>query len=301
MNDIRQTKYWAKYLSQIGWDYQWVKGRLVLIRKVPFLNFSVIKVQHPKNPIPFAEIDQIAKSNKALCVIVEPEARGFDQTWAKTNGYNPSSMFLTHTATIQINLNQSEKKLWSSFSENARRNIKKAQNNNLRLKKIPIADDKKQRAFQTFYSLLKNLTSMKSFWAPDYNELQKKMTSFGKNSTLFFAYHQNKAVASVWVSSFGKQATYMHTGITKEGYRLLANYLLVWEGLKSLKKKGLKLFDFEGIYDPRFPKEKRSWINLTEFKKRFHGNLIEYPQPYIKCYNIFFKFIYLCSKILSKS
>jgi lipid II:glycine glycyltransferase (peptidoglycan interpeptide bridge formation enzyme) len=43
---------------------------------------------------------------------------------------------------------------------------------------------------------------------------------------------------------------------------------------------GCKIFDFEGIYDSRFPI--KSWLGFTHFKKQFGGNEIAYPGCYIK-------------------
>ena len=33
--------------------------------------------------------------------------------------------------------------------------------------------------------------------------------------------------------------------------------------------RGLKIFDFEGIYDQRFPKLNKGWIGFSNFKKGF--------------------------------
>ena len=44
---------------------------------------------------------------------------------------------------------------------------------------------------------------------------------------------------------------------------------------KERKKEGKKVFDFEGIYDERFPLI--SWKGFTRFKKGFGGIEVEYP------------------------
>ncbi len=45
------------------------------------------------------------------------------------------------------------------------------------------------------------------------------------------------------------------------------------------KKSGCKVFDFDGIYDERFPI--KTWLGFTKFKKGFGGKEIEYPGCYI--------------------
>lgn len=295
--DIRQSKEWGEYLSSINWTVEKIGNNQAFVRPIPLLGKSIIKIQHPQNPLSFLEIDQIAKKHKALFAIVEPESLGFDEELLRKNGFIKSNTTLTHTLTIYIDLQKSEDYILASFSENARRNIKKAQNNNLEIKKVFLKDVKNDKDFKNFYDLFFNLRKIKKFYAPGYGEFSKKMQAFKNSSVILFAYHRGKPIAAVWLGLLKDTAVYMNTGITKTGYDLLANYLLVWEVIKLAKNLKLKIFDFEGLFDPRFPKERKSWKNFSEFKRRFHGTLVEYPFPYIKIYSKLYKLIYLCSKI----
>lgn len=295
--DIRQSPQWGNYLSSIGWVVEKIGESQAFVRPIPLLGRSIIKIQHPQNPLSFLEIDQIAKKHKALFVIIEPESPGFDEKQLIQAGFIKSNTTLTHTLTIYIDLQKSEEKILASFSENARRNIKKALNNNLEIKKVFLKDVKNDKDFKNFYDLFFNLRKIKKFYAPGYNEFHKKMQAFKNSSVLLFAYYQNQPIAVVWLGLLKNTAVYMNTGITTKGYKFLANYLLVWEVIKLAKSLGLQTFDLEGLYDPRFPKERKSWVKFSEFKRRFHGKLVEYPCPWIKIYSKFYKLIYLCSKI----
>lgn len=299
MTDIRQTPQWGRFLSQIGWKSAKIGRIQIMIRPIRFLNCSIIKIQRPLNPVPFLEIDRLAKKSRALFVLIEPEIDNYKEEDFKKYGFSPSVLSLTHTATIQINLWQSAENLWKSLSENARRNIKKAQKNNLKIQKIFLKKEGDDKEFKKFYQLVDNLTKIKKFYNPGFDEFYKKMISFKNNSIIFFAYQPNKPtpIGGVWVSFLKDKMSYLHTGITKEGYDLMATYLLVWEALKVARDLKLRVFDFEGIFDPRFPKERKKWKNFSEFKKRFHGAVVQYPPPWIKCYNPLFKFIYLCNRI----
>lgn len=293
--DARQTPQWGKYLSSIGWDVEVVGKTQVFIKRIPVIGGSVIKIQHPKNPLPFKKIDGVAKRYHSLAVIIEPDTLGYKEGEFLKNTYRKSKLKFVHTATIKIDLTQSEKELLRSFSENARRNIRKAQTNDLIVKKIFLNKEADDSQFQTFYSLLKNLTRLKRFYIPSYEEYFKKMTAFKKSSILLFAYQKGSSepIATIWLAYFDKTIAYFQTGITEKGYQTFANYLLVWEGLKLAKKLKLKVFDFEAIFDPRYPKNHKAWKNFTEFKKRFHGTIVEYPPVWIKFYNPLFKATYL--------
>ncbi len=308
--DPRQSQGWGKYMQSINWQVLSIKGRQIFIRKVPFLGFSVIKIQRPKNPLPFTEIDLIAKKHRALFVNLEPHFDQHNEIVLKKHGFNLSNMILSHTSTILIDLTQSEKQIWGSLSENARRNIKKVQSAECRVQSVYMKDQKDDTEFKKFFELLKNLSQYRKFYIPKYPEFLNKMLAFKTTSVLLFAYPSTNhmpatrkpdnltPIAAIWLAGYDDIIFYVQTGITNQGYKSLANYLLVWEGLKLAKKLGYKTWDFEGIFDPRFPKEREKWQGFSEFKQRFHGQIIHYPPSYIKIYNPFFQVIYWLSKIL---
>ena len=291
--DARQTPQWGEYLKGIGWKVEIVGKTQLFILRIPLFNVSFIKVQHPTGPLPFKKIDQVAKKNKAAWVLIEPHELGYNEKDFTANGYIKSKVMYTHTSTIKIDLTKNEKELFKSFSENARRNIKKAQKENLEVKAIFMKDKKNWHYFEEFYSLLKSLTKIKKFYVPSHSEYVKKMTAFKDTSILMFAYENGTPICVVWLAYFDNVIAYFQTGITQRGYDTLANYLLVWEGLKLAKRLKLKVFDFESIFDERYPKNLPEKKKYTGFKKRFHGEIILYPPSWIKTYTFFGKLLYL--------
>jgi len=300
--DARQTREWGTYLQRIGWDIEEVSGTYIFIHTIPLLKRSVIKVQHPLPEYPLNELEQIAQKYKALFVLIEPHSFAYDEASLTSHGYRRSYMRYAHTATIKIDLRKSDNELFSSFSENAKRNIRKAQKNKIIIKEVWFKDDKNDYYFNKFYSLLMQLSKKKKFYSPSFSEYHKKMAAFKDSSVMLFAYEKNdkEPIAVVWYASYGKITTYMQTGITQRGYDLLANYILVWEGLLLAKRRGQQIFDFESIYDARYPGENKKWKGYSDFKKRFHGTIIEYPDTWIKFYSRAFKWFYLCTSFFPK-
>jgi lipid II:glycine glycyltransferase (peptidoglycan interpeptide bridge formation enzyme) len=45
--------------------------------------------------------------------------------------------------------------------------------------------------------------------------------------------------------------------------------------MQEAKKRKCKLWDFEGIYDERFPN--KDWLGFSHFKKSFGGSEILFP------------------------
>ncbi|OGH19388.1 MAG: hypothetical protein A3F31_03285 [Candidatus Levybacteria bacterium RIFCSPHIGHO2_12_FULL_38_12] len=300
--DGRQFLQWGEFLKKLGWDVEVIDGRQIYIRRVPLLNHSVIKIQHAVGPMPFAKIDKIAKKYNCVYIVIEPHAYKFNKQDYLKNGYQESFFRFAHTATRRINIASFETEIFKSFSENARRNIKKAKEMGVIVKPVFFKDEKDDSEFRMFYKLLKNLSKMKKFYVPSYDEFHKKWVSFKDNSFLLFGLDpkDKKPVAVVWYGFYKPVISYFQTGINNRGYDLLANYLLVWEGILLGKKLGMKVFDFESVYDPRYPNVNKRWKNYTEFKTRFHGEYLEYPPAYIKFYSPIFKLMYTFSTLFAK-
>ncbi len=294
--DIRQSPNWANYMKSIGWEVEKIGISFAFIKKIPLLNHSIIKIQHPHQNLNLNLLDLLAKKHKSLAIIVEPHNAFFKESDFLKNGYQKSSWLYAHTLASKINLQKTNKQLFTNFSENARRNIKKAQKNNIKIQiiKTPTIKD-----LEIFLALFKNLAKNKNFFIPSDSEMQKKFINFKQNSYFAFASIDNQIIAALWLGHYKKVLTYMHTGIKDSGYSSFANYLLVWQSLLFGKKQGFEVFDFEALYDDRF-KQRKAWQNFTDFKKRFHGQLIYYPPPQIKFYNILFKYLYLWGNLFSK-
>lgn len=295
--DARQTNEWGKYLKHLNWRAVKIEKTHIFLRQLPLIDRAMIKIQHPVGPVNLNKIDQFAKKEKALFTIIEPHNKGFIESDYIKHGYIVSKIQFAHSATIKIDLTQSEEKIYSAFSTNAKRNIRKAEGR-LSIKTIALNDEKNITAIQQFYSMYATTGKEKKFYVPSYEEVSAKMQAFKKTSYTLFAYEKDsqekeqKPVAALWIGYFDNVLVYFHPGNTKRGYELLANYLLVWEALKLGKKLGLKVFDFETMYDYRYPKKNKAWKGYTEFKKKFGGEEVYYPQSWIKFYNPIFRLLY---------
>ncbi len=74
----------------------------------------------------------------------------------------------------------------------------------------------------------------------------------------------------------------MYAALTKEGRKIGAAYLTLWEAIKFCQKRGLKYLDLEGIYDERYPGSTKNWKGFTAFKLQWGGKIVEYPGSYSK-------------------
>ncbi|PIV00985.1 hypothetical protein COS54_01830 [Candidatus Shapirobacteria bacterium CG03_land_8_20_14_0_80_39_12] len=267
--DLRQSLEYGEYLKSLGWQIEKLGGEQVFIRKIPLLG-TLIKIQRIQFPIPFSEIEKLAKKYHAFRVIIEPTSDYKLTVNSYPSDYRPLKSPFIPTKTLIKDIKCSEQEIFDSFSKNKRRDIRIAEKNNLLIK---------EGSYEDFYQLKKEYL-LKKFILPFSTRKEIKLTcdAFKEKAIILVAEYEKKIVAGVLLLFCDKTAYYWQAATTEKGKKLLAPTLIVWEAIKLAKKKGCENFDFEGIYDERFPKN-RSWLGFTHFKEGFRGKEIEFPLP----------------------
>lgn len=290
MIDIRQSPQYAKFMEDLGWRVEKVGKWKAFVKKFPLIG-SFIKIQKIKPPIPFEEIEQLRRQYKFFKIQIAPEVYFTPGVkWADIKvqnqlinyGYRIDRSPNIPTKTIHIDITQSEKNLFNNFIEAKRRAVRRAVKNNVVVKESYDID------------LFINLRKKQNF--PLGFLLEKEMMSLWKNfypkkTTLLLASCQFNAAAKNWqdivlagilLLFHDHTAYYWYASSSSQGKKLFAPTLLVWEALKIAKEKGAKVFDFEGIFDERFPKATNSWKGFSKFKEGFGGKKITYLGSFLR-------------------
>jgi lipid II:glycine glycyltransferase (peptidoglycan interpeptide bridge formation enzyme) len=265
MKDIRQAPAYAKYLRNIGWTTRNINHTYYFIKKIPLLG-SVVKLQRPEE-IKIKDVLRLAEKHKAFSVIIEPKTE-LTAKYLVEVGFRPSKSPYLPTKTLQLDLTKTKKDLSNQLKKDARYSIRKAKE--LRARNCELGDIKK------FRNAWKKAVSFKRY-VPPVSQLKALKKSFGNNA-LFLKTETDSAGAIFLLAD--KIGYYWQAFSGQEGRRQLAQYELVWEGILWAKKQGAKVFDFEGIYDERFPNKR--WKGFTHFKKSFGGHEVEYPGAFVK-------------------
>ncbi len=169
--------------------------------------------------------------------------------------------------------------------------------------KIVSGDKVSKNQLQSFYNLWSKNKPFNWLFKPHFNELKYLVESFGKRCFFVFIYKKSphchseldsesiqikfttidsgscfqpvrndrgyQLLASCLILTSKNIAFYWHNASTKTGKRNFAPTLCVWKAIKEAKKRGLKIFDFEGLWDERFPHLNKGWKGFTRFKKGF--------------------------------
>ncbi len=278
LQDIRQTPEYAGFMENIGWKVILFKQSniQVFIKKLPFLPLSVIKALRYQSPIDHKKLKQLQKKHWVFLTKLEPfeiERANNDQIYFKL--FKKTGFPLTPTKTIWINLAKKEVQLLKEMKSKTRYNLKKAQKNNLKVKIIPVNKITEQQ-LKDFYQLWSKNKPHDFVFKPSYYELKSLLDSF--SDKCFFVFFKkgdaflevgNALLASCLILTSKNMAFYWHNCSTKEGKKYFAPTLCVWEAIKESKKRKLDIFDFEGVWDERYPKLNKGWKGFTRFKKGF--------------------------------
>jgi lipid II:glycine glycyltransferase (peptidoglycan interpeptide bridge formation enzyme) len=273
MLDLHQTLQYANYLKSLGWIVERKKGVYYFIRKFPLIG-SVIKIQRPKI-IDYQYIDVLAVKYRAFQVIIEPNLTA-NCRLLSTEGYKVSKSPYLPSKTLQLDLKKSEKELLKRMKKDCRSAIRK--NNELRIMNYG-------RKIEKFRGNWKKTVGLKRY-VPPLSHLKALNKSFAENA-LFITNEEKEgrpAEASAKAGAIFLKtkdvAHYWQAFTNKQARRALVQYKIVWEGILWAKAAGCKIFDFEGIFDNRFPN--KSWLGFSHFKKSFGGKEIEYPGCFVK-------------------
>src|SRR3989344_3113415 len=284
MADLHQSPLWAQYLEKLGWEAKEIKNskfnpfdqlrvdpeqsrrikiqNYIYIKNLSFFG-SILKAPKIDLPLPFSQIDIIAKEKKALFVKIEPNfpinnTGNYKKIYAslKRNQYSQDKWALTNTKTIQIDLRLSEEELLKNMEKDTRYSIKASQRKGVKTK-----------------------------W-----EIFSKKTA----ATILFAYPPNNSerlLAAAMVFFWDNISYYLHAASSAQKRDFFAPYLILWETIKLSKKRGCETLDLEGISDNRIPYTKK-WQGFSHFKRGFGGKEVTFIGSFTKYYNPLVKLIF---------
>lgn len=285
MIDIRQTENYAKYLASEGWTIERIGEINYFIKNLPLIG-SVLKVQRPAE-IRIDTIRKLAKKYHSFQTIVEPKTE-MDAEFLTSVGFKLSKKPYLPTKTLQIDLTKSKESILGNFKKDARRAIKKAAYAEASAPngggEFTIKEYSSPGEIKVFREAWKNSVKFNRY-VPRVQGLINLRKSFPGDYSLFLASHNISGSiigGALFTRSLHDICYYWQAFTNSEGRSSLSQYSLLYQGILWAKKQGCKIFDFEGIFDPRFPD--KSWLGFTHFKKSFGGYEVSYPGTFTKTF-----------------
>jgi len=282
MLDLRQTLQYSPYMSSIGWIVERIDGVNYFIRKFPLIG-SFIKIQRPEK-ISHRVIELLSKKYRAFQIVIEPARNATHsvaggpkgtnyQSLIVKNGFKQSKLPFVPAKTIHIDLTKSESQLLKEMHHKTRYNIKLGK----RLK-VKVIISKDINLFADFWQ--ECARKQRGMFLSQKKEISELYKAFGQNAHITLGFKDKKLVSGILLISTKDIAYTCYAASSDVGKKLFAPTLTVWEAIRLAKKLDCKIFDFEGIYDERFPLT--SWKGFTRFKKSFGGKEVDYPGAFVK-------------------
>ena len=244
MVDLRQSAPYARYISSIGWRVEKIGGVNVFIR-----GLGIAKIQRADIPADFPKIPGVWMTK------LEPLNKQIPK------GFRQDGWPLLASKTQRVDLN----------------NIKPKKDCRYILRKYSVSGIRYSvNNFEIFYEIWIKSAKRKSLWIPKEKNYYSLIKCFDKNCFCITISDQAGAVILIHNSV----AYYYYAGATGEGTKQNLPYLVVWKAMQEAKKRGCKIWDWEGIYDERWPN--KSWKGFTHFKKSFGGYEIEFPGSFTR-------------------
>lgn len=251
MADIRQSAAYARYIQRLGWIVE--DG--IFIRKLGIFG-AIAKIQRTNLPKNWREV---TKKYGVWMTKIEPESGRVEEL--KKFGFRQDNWPMLASKTLRIDLN----------------NIKPKKDCRYCLRKCSMLKTQCSiNRFEEFYKLWKKAAGIKKLWIPPHKDYLSLIEAFGKNAVCLTVDGQAGALILI----YDKTAYYYYAAALPIGKKRYLQYYVVWELMKMARKLGCKVWDFEGIYDQRWPN--KGWKGFTHFKKSFGGEEVEFPGSFTK-------------------
>ncbi len=270
--DLRQSLQYANYLSSQGWVVKRIDNTNYFIKNLPIIG-SILKIQRPEK-VDFKVIDKLCRKHRVFQIILEPKNKSQISS-IETGGFKISKNPYLPTKTLQVDLTKSEKEIYADLKRNIRKGLKMGEETKIKVYSTPTELETFQKAWRKSVKF--------SRYVPGLESLLNLRKSFPQDYSIFLASHNiiGSIISGVIFTRVSHDSVnYMYGFASPEGRTSLAHASLLYQGILWGKKMGCKVFDFEGIYDDRFPN--KSWLGFTRFKHSFGGFEVEYPGTYTK-------------------
>src|SRR3989339_1104242 len=289
-----QSENYSQYMKTIGWEVITFQSKyFIYIKKLNFLNLSIVKIPRAETNINYAEIDKISKKHHALLIKIEPDEKNSEQFNKNKQkllklGFCRDNFPILQTKTIIVDLKLSNDQLLASLRSETRHHLRKSWKQNFHTKIIINNQSlESEKAINDFYALFENCAKERKFYTPFKTQMQTLWNCFREKATIILVYEKDnqKPLSGALILTHGNTAYYKYGASIPYGRNKYSSYFLFWEMFKWAKKSGFKNFDLEGIYDERYHRTQK-YVGFTQFKKGWSKNEVTYLGSFTKYYSL---------------
>lgn len=226
-------------------------------------------------------IQRWAKTNlkSAMFLRMEPSLLSISDDIEKY-GFHRPSYYVQPRYNAAVSLTPSEDEIFADFHPSTRSNLRRSPKRGATVEMKKSLTDKD---FDQFYSMIES-TSKRNHGKNAYPNMNYLRTLFSKipildpdeeydpvslHSGIFWGYQNGEPAAAHFVIFFGDTATYLFGASFADKLNSKIETYLHWTAMQEAKGIGMRYYDLGGVDD-------QIWPSLTDFKRQFRGEEIEY-------------------------
>lgn len=306
---LLQTWRWGTFKERFGWEVVRIAvPRLegTALAQVLFRRKAGVSIGYiPRGPVLprgdtdasaelWIRIDEEARRRRTLTIVVEPDAdlpEGPAQRLLAASSMPP----IQPSRSVKVELLDDEA-LIGQMHPKTRYNVRLARRRGVTVGPAEDIDS----AIDEFYTLLRDTASRNAFVVHAAEYYREFLTLFGEDACLMFAESEGKRVAGAISVVSGDEGIYMYGASSTRDRAHGAAFLLQHEIMRWARGRGARRYDLWGIpdYDPESTASESGdrlatskgddRRGLYEFKTRFGGHIVRYPDPLERAYHPFF-------------
>lgn len=196
------------------------------------------------------------------------EKLDFDISLFRHIGFRPAPMHMHAETTWTLDLAPSEEALVSGMKKTMRNLVRRGSKDG-----VTVRFGVTQDLIGTFYELHERTVRLQDFVPFSKSFIKQEVDVFSPDNIIVaIAYHDGVPLAGAVVPIYGGVG-YYHHGASLHS-KVPASYVLQWEIIRELKRRGCAQYNFWGIAPTDDPKH--SWHGLSQFKMGFGGYRTDY-------------------------
>jgi lipid II:glycine glycyltransferase (peptidoglycan interpeptide bridge formation enzyme) len=260
-NHYMQTARWAKLKSAYGWQTMRllirqgegiVAGIQILYREIRFFGRVGYAATGPVfldsdpqlSDQLFEELDRVVRLENFTYLMIQPPSEAFHcLPMLRARGFRPTPFHMAPTATVLIDLRQSQPEWLTEMRKSTRRAIRLSLASGLNVRIGGEAD------LPAFHSLLAATGQRQSFTPQPLEYFWRMWQAFtpGQHIILFLAELEGELVSGELDITFGDSVVSKQAGWSGRYGQLHPNERVIWEALNWAKDRGFKQYDLDGF------------------------------------------------------
>ncbi len=211
-------------------------------------------------------LKELARQEQAHFIRVSSQLPDTGESWRlfRRLGFRPAPIHMHPELAWMLDVTPDVARLMSGMRKTMRQGIRKA----MRLG-VTVTAGRTAADLSAFLDLYRVTAQRQHFVAFPGQYLADELAAFGAAAQIFLARFHGEVLSGAFIVFSGRSGFYHHGCSRPTREPIPAAYLLQWEVIQAVKRRGCAWYNFWGIAPPHRPRH--PWAGLTAFKQGFGG------------------------------